>query len=86
MTIHKNPLVKPFVKWAGGKRQLLPEIKRYLPSKIKNYYEPFVGGGVVFLDIQCPLNRRMFDDFFYILEEDLNLFECVNVFKSIKSS
>lgn len=50
MTIHKNPLVKPFVKWAGGKRQLLPEIKRYLPSKIKDYYEPFVGGGAVFLD------------------------------------
>lgn len=54
MTIHKNPLVKPFVKWAGGKRQLLPEIKRYLPSKIKDYYEPFVGGGAVFWDIQCP--------------------------------
>lgn len=53
MTIHKNPLVKPFVKWAGGKRQLLPEIKRYLPSKIKEYYEPFVGGGAVFLNIQC---------------------------------
>lgn len=54
MTIHKNPLVKPFVKWAGGKRQLLPEIKRYLPSKIKDYYEPFVGGGAVFLNMQCP--------------------------------
>lgn len=27
MTIHKNPLVKPFVKWAGGKRQLLPDPK-----------------------------------------------------------
>ena len=53
MTIHKNPLIKPFVKWAGGKRQLLPEIKRNLPSKIKNYYEPFVGGGAVFLDMQC---------------------------------
>lgn len=52
MTIHKNPLVKPFVKWAGGKRQLLPEIKRYLPSKIKDYYEPFVGGGAVFLVIK----------------------------------
>ena len=56
MTIHKNPLVKPFVKWAGGKRQLLPEIKRYLPSKIKNYYEPFVGEGAVFLDmVDCKI-------------------------------
>lgn len=54
MTVPKDPLVKPFVKWAGGKRQLLPEIKRYLPSKIKEYYEPFVGGGAVFLNIQCP--------------------------------
>lgn len=48
----KNPLVKPFVKWAGGKRQLLPEIKKYLPSKINKYYEPFAGGGAVFLTMQ----------------------------------
>lgn len=58
MTIHKNPLVKSFVKWAGGKRQLLPEIKRYLPSKIKNYYEPFVGGGAVFLDGEFTIEMQ----------------------------
>ncbi|MFD1454581.1 DNA adenine methylase [Levilactobacillus lanxiensis] len=52
MTTRKNPLVKPFVKWAGGKRQLLPEIKKYLPSGIKRFYEPFVGGGAVFLSMQ----------------------------------
>lgn len=50
----QKELVKPFVKWAGGKRKLLPEIKHYLPSKIENYYEPFVGGGAVFLNLQLP--------------------------------
>lgn len=54
MTTRKNPLVKPFVKWAGGKRQLLPEINQYLPKTIKRYFEPFVGGGAVFLNMQFP--------------------------------
>jgi DNA adenine methylase len=38
----------PFVKWAGGKRQLLASIRRRLPSQMNTYYEPFVGGGTVF--------------------------------------
>jgi len=38
----------PFVKMAGGKRQLLPEILKRLPATISRYYEPFVGGGAVF--------------------------------------
>lgn len=49
----KSPLVKPFIKWAGGKRQLLPQIHKYLPKGgVKNFYEPFVGGGAVFLSMQ----------------------------------
>jgi DNA adenine methylase len=53
MIINK-PLIKPFLKWAGGKRQLLSEIKKYLPGGINNYtyYEPFVGAGAVFFDLQ----------------------------------
>ena len=51
--VSSNQLVRPFLKWAGGKRQLLPEIRRYIPKKIQGtYYEPFIGGGAVFFDIQ----------------------------------
>ena len=39
--------ISPFVKWAGGKRQLLAEIKARMPKKYIGYYEPFVGGGAV---------------------------------------
>ena len=45
---------KPFLKWAGGKGQLLPEIETYYPfeaGKITKYAEPFVGGGAVLFDI-----------------------------------
>jgi len=50
----KDSLVKPYLKWAGGKRQLLPQIKTHLPPKWNGmrYYEPFVGGGALFFDLQ----------------------------------
>lgn len=43
--------VAPFVKWAGGKRQLLPQIKERMPEQFNNYYEPFVGGGAVTFEL-----------------------------------
>lgn len=42
----------PFVKWAGGKRQLLPWIKDKLPDRFNRYFEPFVGGGAVIFELQ----------------------------------
>jgi len=50
----KNNLIKPYLKWAGGKRQLLAEIIKYLPENINDYtyYEPFVGAGAVFFELQ----------------------------------
>lgn len=47
-----NKLVVPVVKWVGGKRQLLPEIKKYSPKKFNTYFEPFVGGGAVLFELQ----------------------------------
>jgi len=42
---------RPFVKWAGGKRQLLPQILAKLPPSFGTYHEPFVGGGAVFFAV-----------------------------------
>ena len=39
--------MEPFVKWAGGKRQLIDKIWKRIPKKFDTYYEPFVGGGAV---------------------------------------
>lgn len=42
----------PFVKWAGGKRQLLSAFRDLFPSSFGRYFEPFIGGGAVFLDLR----------------------------------
>lgn len=41
--------LKPFIRWVGGKSRLLPRILPHVPPTIENYYEPFLGGGAVFL-------------------------------------
>ena len=52
--------VKPILKWAGGKGQLLKEIESYYPfnDKITKYAEPFVGGGAVLFDILSRYHLR----------------------------
>lgn len=47
-----NPLAQPFLKWAGGKRQLLKVIKDFVPARYTQYYEPFVGAGAVLFFLQ----------------------------------
>ncbi|MCI8938969.1 MAG: DNA adenine methylase [Dorea sp.] len=55
-----NSSVTPFVKWAGGKRQLLPQIKERIPEKYNDYFEPFVGGGAVTFGL-LPANALIND-------------------------
>ena len=45
----------PFVKWAGGKKQLLDRLESRMPATYERYYEPFIGGGALFLDVQPEL-------------------------------
>ena len=43
--------MNPIIKWAGGKEKELPYIKENLPSNIKRYIEPFIGGGAVYFNL-----------------------------------
>lgn len=46
--------LQPILHWAGGKRQLLPIIRQYIPTHINRYYESFLGGGALFFELQHP--------------------------------
>jgi DNA adenine methylase len=70
----KNALIQPFLKWAGGKRYLVPEIKKRLPKHHTLYHEPFIGGGAVLFALQ-PANAVI---------NDLNS-EIINVYKVVKN-
>ncbi|OON99256.1 MAG: hypothetical protein ATN35_01555 [Epulopiscium sp. Nele67-Bin004] len=75
--------MKPFVKWVGGKTQLLPEIRTKYPKGlgvgIKKYCEPFIGGGAVLFDV---ISQYEFDS---ILINDINK-ELMNVYMQIKNN
>jgi DNA adenine methylase len=60
MTIADPKPFKPFIRWAGGKSRLLPRILPYVPANIRNYYEPFLGGGAVFLACAARVSGRSY--------------------------
>lgn len=70
-----NNIMKPFIKWPGGKGEELKIVLNYMPKKINNYYEPFVGGGAVYFGID------------YEKESFLNdkSVELIQLYKSIQS-
>jgi DNA adenine methylase len=59
---------KPFLKWAGGKRLLLGEIRARTPLSYGTYFEPFVGAGAVFLSIPNSVNRHVSDSNSQLIE------------------
>ena len=50
----------PFLKWAGGKSSLLPELLKHVPARLRRYHEPFVGGGALFFAV-APRRARISD-------------------------
>ncbi len=70
---------RPFVKWAGGKTQLLNQIRKYYPGRIEKYCEPFVGGGAVLFDVLSSF------DVGEVLINDINP-ELVNTYIHIRDN
>lgn len=73
--------IKPFLKWAGGKGQLLAEIEKYYPfegGKITKYAEPFVGGGAVLFDILSKYDLKE------VYISDINA-ELINTYRIIRN-
>ncbi len=65
---------RPFLKWVGGKSQLLPELVKRLPPVFNNYFEPFIGGGALLFSLQ-PKNA-------HICDLNLELINCYEVIKN----
>ena len=70
-------MAKPFIKWVGGKTQLLDEIRTKYPQSIEKYCEPFVGGGAVLFDILSKFQPKE------ILINDINK-NLINTYKEIR--
>ena len=70
----------PFVKWAGGKNQLLNELDSLIPSKFNRYFEPFLGGGAMFFHLISDKNLT-----FTAYLSDTNE-ELIKTYKVVKES
>lgn len=74
-------MVKPFIKWVGGKRKLLPKILDMFPTEFNEFYEPFVGGGAVFLNAPIgdhkghinDINRSLYEMYLIIRDDRCSL-------------
>ena len=53
-------MCKPIIKWVGGKRQLIKDLKRLMPKNYNRYFEPFIGGGALFFELK-PKNAYISD-------------------------
>ncbi len=77
--------VTPFIKWAGGKRQLIPQIKSRMPKSYNTYYEPFIGGGAVLFELLPKeavindINRALINTYKQICDVPREFIERINI-------
>ena len=65
---------RPLLKWAGGKRQLLPQLRRFYPAAFNRYIEPFFGSGAVFFDLHGA--GRLRDHHVLLIDANADLIGC----------
>ena len=80
-------IAKPFVKWAGGKRQILNKIMPLLPESYNTYIEPFVGGGALLFNLKPnraiinDINKELITSFEVIKDNYLALLKVLNTYQ-----
>ena len=76
---------KPFVKWAGGKRQIMSELKKYTPADFNSFYEPFVGGGALFFELFTSYGKSALARNQRVIQYDLQG-NAIKIWESIKEA
>ncbi len=76
----KREIPHPFLKWAGGKRQLISQMSSYFPKNFSKYIEPFVGGGAVFFYLF--LNKMLKDKEVILIDINPELINCYKIIKN----
>lgn len=69
----------PLLKWVGGKRQLLPQIRRFYPPSFGRYLEPFLGSGAVFFDLHAA--GRLRDRDAVLIDSNADLIGCYEMLR-----
>ncbi len=82
----------PFVKWAGGKGQLLDKLKDRVPNTYNTYYEPFIGGGALLLELRpkkaviCDINEQLINIYTQLKIEPRNVIKAIKHIDSVPCS
>lgn len=77
--------IKPVLKWVGGKRQLIPYLNKIIPKKFNNYFEPFVGGGALFMNLKNKnttindVSKELIDVYISIKKDPFKLMRLLNI-------
>ncbi|MCC8461812.1 MAG: DNA adenine methylase [Rickettsia endosymbiont of Ecitomorpha arachnoides] len=77
MSLNNSNKTQPFLQWVGGKRKIVDQLIKFIPAKLNNYYEPFLGGGALFFQVR--------DKFKQCYLSDINL-ELVTSYNAVKKN